>query len=170
MQYKHIIRGNRIKVFLSSSMEDNKFIEQRNMIISFIERMPLFELFAVENYSSDQPIQNRYVDAVKRTDIVLLILQTKLREGVENEYQAAIRNEKRIFAFIHNGKKNSELKKFVEEVNNKVTSTKFNDNKELIDKIESTLLEDLVEKYVKLHEDNASLKKRLESLSNANFE
>lgn len=148
-------------------MEDSRFMEQRNTIISFLERMPLFELFAIENYSSDQPIQNRYISAVKQTDIVLLILQSKLREGVLNEYQAALRNEKRIFAFIHKGRKTPPLNEFIVEVNNKVTSTQFSDNKELIDKIESTLLEDLVEKYVLLHEENAALRKTMRKLGHS---
>lgn len=154
-------------MFLSSSMKDNKFREQRNAIIAFLERMPLYSLFAIENRSSDQQIQNRYVTEVKDTDIVLLILQTSLREGVANEFYAAKRSNKRIFAFIHSGRKNPELKRFInDEVNTYITSTQFNDNRDLIDKIEATLLEDLVKKYVRLHEQNISLQKELEKISN----
>jgi hypothetical protein len=153
-------------VFLSSSMKDDKFREQRNSIIAFLERMPLYSLFAIENLSSDQQIQKRYVAEVKNTDIVLLILQNDLREGVANEFYAAKRNNKRIFAFTHSGRKSNELKSFIrDEVNSYITSTQFKDNRDLIDKIEATLLEDLVEKYVRVYEQNISLQSELERIS-----
>ncbi|WP_142283134.1 hypothetical protein [Gottfriedia solisilvae] len=147
-------------------MKDDKFREQRNSIIAFLERMPLYSLFAIENLSSDVHIQQRYVTEVKNTDLVLLILQTDLREGVANEFYAAKRNQKRIFTFIHEGKKSKQLKEFIDqEVNNYLTSTQFKDNRDLIDKIEATLLEDLVEKYVRLYEENLMLHGELKKIS-----
>jgi hypothetical protein len=147
-------------------MKDKKFLEQRNTIVSFLERMPLYEIFAIENASSDQQIQSHYINEVKQSDIILLILQGDLREGVANEFYAARRNKRRVFAFVHSGRKNKALKDFIrDEVNTYVTSTEFVDNRDLIDKIETTLLEDLVKKYVMLHEENIELHKQLERYS-----
>jgi len=147
-------------------MKNEKFLEQRNAIISFLERMPLYDLFALENISSDQHIQQHYVSEVANADIILLILQSDLREGVINEFYAAKRNNKRIFTFVHTGRKKVELKNFIErEVNTYVTSTLFKDNRDLIDKIERTLLEDLVVKYVRLYEENLELYNQLKRLS-----
>jgi hypothetical protein len=147
-------------------MKDAKFLDQRNTIISFLERMPLYELFAIENTSSDQQIQTHYVTEVINADIILLILQTELREGVANEFYAAKRNKKRVFAFVHKGRKNQELKDFISnEVNTYITSTEFSDNRDLIDKIERTILEDLVIKYVRLYQENIELYRQLERFS-----
>ncbi|MED2489852.1 DUF4062 domain-containing protein [Bacillus cereus] len=166
MQYKYSITSNKIKVFLSSSMKDERFRDQRNGIISFLERMPLYDLFAIENLSSNQSIRARYIEEVKNADIIILILQSDLREGVIHEFYAATRSKRRIFAFIHTGRKTKELREFIDrEVNTYVTSTQFKDNRDLIDKIEATLLEDLVVKYVRLYEENINLYNQLDRLS-----
>lgn len=171
MQYKYIVKSNCIKVFLSSSMKNKTYLEQRSAIISFFDRMSLYELFAIESSASPDNVVDRYISEIKRSDIVILVLQEDLREGVVREVHSAIRTSKRIFAYIDSGEKTNELQEFIQnEVQSYATTVNFADTVNLIDKIERDLLEDLVSKYVELHKENLYLKKQLKELSSGSHQ
>lgn len=168
LENKHKVEANLIRVFLSSSMKNERFKDQRRAIKSFFERMPLYELFIIEDSANPEEVQNRYTRKAKNwTDLVILVLQKDLRDGVVKEYGAAKRGNKRIFSYIHTGKKEDELEEFIVRVKEEAeaTVTEFSDLGDLIDKIEKDLLEDLVEKYKSLYQQNLKLKRQLEDLS-----
>lgn len=171
MQYKHIVKSSCIKAFLSSSMKNQIYIEQRSAIITFFDRMPLYELFAIESSASPDNIMDRYISEIKKSDIVILILQEDLREGVVKEVHTAMRTNKRIFAYIHSGEKTKELEEFIrDEIQDYATTVSFENTVTLIDKIEKDLLEDLVSKYVDLYKENLYLKRKLQEVSSQNHQ
>ena len=157
---------NRVKVFISSSMAAQSFLEQRSALISFFERIPLFSHFAIESSASPDNVVDRYLEKVKWADIVIVILQQDLRPGVVKEFYKAVENQKRVFAYVSSQSKSPDLETFIrDEVRSKVTTTDFSDTVQLIDKIEKDLLDDLLTKYVNLYEENISLKREIDLLS-----
>ena len=145
-------------------MASKAFLERRSAIISFFDRMPLYDYFAIEISASPDQVVDHYVKNVKWADLIILVLQSKLRPGVAKEFDTAKRNRKRIFAYIQIGKKSPDLKAFIKEVQEIATTTEFSDTVNLIDKIEKDLLEDLVTKYVELYQENLSLRDELRDL------
>lgn len=139
---------NKIKVFLSSSMQNEKYKEQRDIIDNYFSRMPLFDCFLIENNASPQDVKTNYRNEVKESDIIILILQNDLRQGVYDEYQTAIANKKRILAYIHSGQKKQKLKNFIKsDLQENVTTYTFSEISELIDKIEEGLFKDIIRIY-----------------------
>lgn len=162
MQHKYQSCSYKIKVFLSSAMNGDVHLYQRMAIKSFFERMPFFELFAIEDSASTADIETRYLSMVSRADIVLLILQDEFRDAVFQEYTAAQNSNKRIFAYIKDIDSDPRLKSFVnDDVRKKVVTKDFYSITDLIDSIEKDLIEDLLGKYVQLYEDNRLLKEQL---------
>jgi len=162
MQHKYNASSYKIKVFLSSAMFNDQHLYQRMAIRSFFERMPFFELFAIEESASPADIEARYLSMVSRVDIVLLILQEEFREAVFKEYTAAQNSHKRIFAYINDIDRDSQLKSFVnDEVRQHCTTKQFFTVVDLIDSIEKDLIEDLLGKYIQLYEENRYLNDQL---------
>jgi len=116
LQNKQVIYSRRIKVFLSSSMQNEIFMEQRCAVLSYFEREPFYECFAIEGVASPDPVKKRYSDEVVRNDLIILILQKERRDGVAEEFDIARRSNKRIFAFLHDGNRTPELEELIAEV------------------------------------------------------
>lgn len=162
MQHKYNASSYKIKVFLSSAMFNDQHIYQRMAIRSFFERMPFFELFAIEESASPADIETRYLSMVLRSDIVLIILQDEFRNAVFQEYNAALNSCKRIFAYTKDIDRDQRLKDFViNEVRQHCTTKQFFTVVDLVDSIEKDLIEDLLGKYVTLYDDNRRLKEKL---------
>ncbi len=151
-----------ISIFLSSSMQEEKFLDQRNAIRILFDRWPLFSLFRIEDWASPENVTERCLDQVKRSDIFLLVLQEERRELVAREFHVASDAKVRIFAYIHTGHKTPELQELIEEVRQVCTYKKFSSTVELVDAIERDLLSNLVDTYKLLYEENKQLKETLQ--------
>ena len=171
MQHKCDLGASRIKVFVSSSMAKGEPLEQRAALMAFFDRMlPLYEAYFFESDASPQPAEEAYLSKVEDSDIVILVLQGSVREGVKKEYDAAKRKGKRILAFICTRQpRRRAFKEFVCEVRTSVKTVDFDDTRDLIDKIERSLLLDLAEQYVALYEDNKRLLEALEKTTGQTF-
>ena len=138
----------KINVFISSSMKDESSRELRLTMKSFFERsLPLYNCCIIEDCASPDKIKKTCENYVRDADIIVMILKKEYRPGVHDEFLAAKRFSKRIFAFIHNGEKEEDLMNFIEEIQENVRSANFSDIYDLIDKIEGSLLENLVSVY-----------------------
>lgn len=139
-------------------MSEEKFLIQRSAITAFMERMEMFDIFSLEETSSPTGIGEYYISEVQNSDLIILVLQEDLREGVVKEFQSAKRNKVRTFAYIHTGNKTEELGEFIrDEIQNLVTNGNFTTTKELIDKIERDLMEDVARTYKYSHKQIATL-------------
>jgi len=168
MQHKCDLGSDRIKVFFSSSMANARYMEQRLSVRSFFERMkPLYHWYFIEEHASPNPVKKEYTEEVVNSDIVIVVLQSNLRAGVQKEYETAQRAGKRIFCFEHSGRKTQSLKNFIGKVRLSITTTKFDDTRDLIDKIEHNLLSDLVKEYVRLYEENKRLREAVSGPSSS---
>ncbi len=162
MQHKCDLGADRIKVFFSSSMANERYMEQRLAVRSFFERMePLYHWYFIEDHASPNPVEREYTEEVVNSDLVIVVLQSNLRTGIKKEYEAAQRAGKRIFCFEHSGRKTQALKDFIGSVRLSLGTTKFRDTRDLIDKIEHNLLSDMVKDYVRLYEENKKLREAL---------
>ncbi len=150
MRNKYEWKSSSIKVFISSSMKNDLHMERRAAVHAFFERMPMYECFVIEETASPDDVETRYTDKVLWADIIILILSDTLSKAVCQEYQTALTQKKRIFTFINNGITDPELNKFIKsEIEKTVTYTTFNNLRDLIDKIEKSLLDDLALSYRK---------------------
>lgn len=167
MQHKCDLGTNRIKVFVSSSMAKGEPLEQRAALMAFFERMlPLYEAYFFETDASPQSAEKDYLSRLEDSDIVILVLQGSVRDGVKKEYDAARRKGKRILAFTCTGRRrNRALTEFVCEVRKSSKTVDFKDTRDLIDKIEHSLLLDLARQYVTLYEENKRLTEELNRIS-----
>jgi hypothetical protein len=150
-------------------MANALFMVQRAAVVTLIERMEMFEIFAIEDHSSPLSISEYYVKEVQESDVVIMILQGELREGVAKEFMAAKRNGIRIFAYIHSGPKTKELEDFIaDELHGIVTTGYFTFTNELVDRIEKDLLEDIAKTYKSSRKTEANLRNQLEQYTKHN--
>jgi hypothetical protein len=153
-----------IKVFLSSSMCDEIFLERRKAIISFFERWNIYDLDYCEKHARPRGIKTTYIEGVRACDLMILIIEKTRREGIVEEFKEAKDKGKRVFAYILGPENNKpdELKSFIKEVRDYGTTTKtFNDTKELINCIEDDLLEDLLDIYKRFPDYEKNYKEEL---------
>ena len=146
----HTITSNRIRVFISSSMNEELYLERRAAIKSFFDRdMKMFECFLIERTASPSDVRTRFSVKVRWSDVVVIILANEaVRDAVKEEFQIAIDNKKKIFVFIESPRENEELLTYIDEFvkDNSVYCDYFN-LETLINKIEESLLDDLAESY-----------------------
>lgn len=166
MKYKHDVSA-KIRVFLSSSMAGDPNKVRREAIISYFDRLSLYHLDCVEKVATPDEISKNYADSIRYSDIMIMVLKHDIRPAVQREFDIAMENKKRVFAFILSGSRKKNLKDFIRlEVERCVTHHEdISKTTVLIDKIEESLLEDLTKKYVRLYEENLVLQDRIDRQS-----
>ena len=107
-----------------------------------------FDLYAIEEHASPVPIDKAYVDEVTQSKIILVILGKELREAVVKEFETASKNGIKIFCYIKKGIDNtSELERFIKEQGYTVHCGDFYTPEELVPKIKSDLMDDIIKSY-----------------------
>ena len=113
---------NKIKIFLSSSIVEFKSIrnkigeyvlEYNNEYIEKGKKIKLFECeFHDEAISPLDRKQDEYMEVLKKSDIFIMLIGTKLGEYTKEEYEVAYKNniERHIFFFKSNQTDNSVTK------------------------------------------------------------
>lgn len=106
-------------------------------------------MYAIEGHASPQPIQVAYINEVKNSDLLILLLDKKLRDAVENEFLEARNANLRIFVYIRNrtDKRDEKLAEFIGQEAYQFHSGSFNDSIDLCTKIRRAILSDLMRKY-----------------------
>ena len=144
---------SKIKLFISSSMNTDEHLLYRAALKCFFDRIPIYSCFIIEQGASPDDIEDRYLKQLKKSDVVILILDSEIREGVKKEFDTAIRNKKRIFGYIKNCTHTTELNNFIEnELKKNATTMNFNK------------INDLVEIYSDLYHENINLKDEIVKL------
>ena len=145
---------DRIKVFLSSAMT-GELNEERAVIkaVFGIDRslIHLFELLTISDNAYPYRIDKAYKDLVKKSNIIILVLNKELRQAVVEEFNEAINNNKKIFCYIKSNKeRDEELISFIHDtIYNHYTSKDFTDSVELSKIIVNDLSTDLLNEYTK---------------------
>jgi tetratricopeptide (TPR) repeat protein len=107
-----------------------------------------FELYAIEEHASPQPIEKAYIDEVRHSDLLVLLLDEQLRDAVEKEFLEASESNLRIFVYIRNtGKRDERLAEFIGQQAYRFHCGSFNDPMDLCSKIRNDILSDLTRKY-----------------------
>lgn len=142
----------KLNVFLSSAMTGELDRERDGVRILFHTDSTLnefFELYAIEGHASPQPIQKAYINEVKNSDLLILLLDKELRDAVEKEFVEAHKGNIKIFVYIRNrtDKRNEKLAEFIGQEAYKFHCGSFNDSMDLCSKIRNDILSDLMRKY-----------------------
>lgn len=107
-----------------------------------------FELYAIEEHASPQPIEKAYIEEVRHSDLLILLLDEQLRDAVEKEFLEASSSSLRIFVYIRStGKRDERLAEFIGQQAYRFHCGSFNDPIDLCSKIRNDILSDLTRKY-----------------------
>jgi Flp pilus assembly protein TadD, contains TPR repeats len=141
----------RLSIFLSAAMTGELGSERDGVRILFGTDAVLkefFELYAIEEHASPQPIEKAYIDEVRHADLLILLLDEQLRDAVEKEFLEACNLNLRIFVYIRNtGKRDERLVEFIGQQAYRFHCGSFNDTMDLCSKIRNDILSDLTRKY-----------------------
>ena len=141
----------RLSVFLSSAMTGELNCERDGIRILFGTDPVLkefFEIYAIEEHASPQPIEKAYIDEVRHSDLLILLLDKQLRDAVEKEFLEARTANLKIFVYIRNtGKRDERLAEFIGQQAYQFHCGSFNDPMDLCSKIRNDILSDLTRKY-----------------------
>ena len=142
----------KLNVFLSSNMTGELDRERDGIRIFFMTDSILkefFELYAIEDHASPQPIEKAYINEVKNSDLYILLLDKQLRDAVEKEFHEARNNNLKIFVYIRNrtDKRDEELAEFIGQEAYQFHCGSFNDSIDLCHKIRNDIFSDLMVKY-----------------------
>jgi hypothetical protein len=136
--------NNKNKVFLSSSQFEDEFKIEREILPILFEKEPLssiFEIFKIETNASGLPIDKEYLRNIRDSHIVVLLIDSIIREAVRNEIDEAKKLKIPIFGFIRdNINRPHDATSFIKDVQSFVTTTNYNSIHELTKKIEDSLL------------------------------
>lgn len=122
----------------------------RRALKAFLDRFELYECEIIERVSDSDTISEECRKSVEYADIILLILETDLRPGVEDEFIYARQLGKEILPFYRPHGATEKLSSFVRDVvrgSEGGTVPPFSTYEELIDLIEENLLRDLTRTY-----------------------
>lgn len=142
----------KLKAFLSSAMTGELDRERDGVRILFKTDSTLrefFELYAIEEHASPQPIEKAYNNEVKDSDLYILLLDKELRAAVENEFHEARNNKLKIFVYIRSrtDKRDDKLAEFIGQEAYQFHCGSFNDSIDLCHKIKNDIFSDLTLKY-----------------------
>ena len=141
----------RLSVFLSSTMTGELDSERDGVRILFRTDQVLkefFELYAIEEHASPQPIEKAFVEEVRQSDLLILLLDQQLRDAVEQEFLEADNSNTRIFVYIRNtGKRDERLAQFIGQQAYRFHCGTFHDPMDLCLKIRNDIISDLTRQY-----------------------
>ena len=127
------------KVFLSSTQLGNEFEKERELISFLFKKEPLssiFDLWKVENQAAGIPIEDEYIRNVKQSAIVILLVDSVIRDAVKKEIEEAKKSSIPIFVFIReNSLRSAEALNYIESIRPFVTTTDYKTLEELFEKI-----------------------------------
>lgn len=154
MRHNYELKSNIIRVLVSSSMKEPIDRELRQAVKAVLDRFELYECKIIETVSDTQSMRQKCRMLVEWADVVILVLQRDLREGVKDEFFHAMGKGKQIFPFYNPENASAELDSFVrEEVREELNTDRgtvcpeFRNTGQLIDLIEESLLEHLAGTY-----------------------
>ena len=127
-------------------MHDDEFKVEREILPIIINtKEPLSSIFIlnrVEDQAAPHTIIEQYLSQVKKSQALILLLDSTAREGVKNEVEEARKYNIPIYAFIRNPdrKKDFEVEAFINTLQKLDTTASYYTIEELIEKLEESLL------------------------------
>jgi len=135
---------NKIIVFLSSAQHEDEFKTEREILPALFNKEPLISIFIlkkIEDQAAPFTIQKQYLSLVRQSQIVILLLGSTARDAVKEEIEEAKKAGIPIYTFIRSSdEKNSEVNAYINYIRDFVTTTYYSSIKELIEKVEDSLL------------------------------
>lgn len=94
---------NQLNIFISSSMSDEKGFAWRDLrekIKARLNECPLLNTFIIEDRCDPMPSMQYFKSQVARTDVVILLLKSTVRQGTCMEFDIVKKNHKKLFAYF----------------------------------------------------------------------
>lgn len=125
---------------------------ERSGIRIFFNSNPIFleffQLYTIEEHASPQNIEKAFLDEVKESDILILLLDKQLRTAVKKEFFKAAESTTKIFIYIRNTEsREQELAEFIGQHAYKYHCGAFYEPEDLCLKIKTDLCSDLTRNY-----------------------
>jgi tetratricopeptide (TPR) repeat protein len=139
-------------VFLSSAMT-GELDRERDAIGVFFQADPVlkefFRLYAIEEHASPRLMERAYIDEVKSSDILILLLDKQLRAPVRREFYAARDAGLKVFVYIRHrtDERDEDLATFIGQDAYAFHCGSFTQASDLYPKIKGDLLADLTQNY-----------------------
>jgi len=132
------------KVFLSSTQFGDEFRIEREVLPLLFRKEPLssiFELWKIENQSASVPIDTEYIRNIRQSALVIVLVNSIIRDAVRNEVAEANRNSIPIYVFIReNNARSAEANAFIDHLRSFATTSNFSTIDELFTNVENSLL------------------------------
>ena len=132
------------KVFLSSTQFGDEFKTEREFLPILFGKEPLssiFELWKIENQSAGVPIDAEYIRNVRQSALVVVLVDSIVRDAVRNEVAEAKRSSIPIYVFIRNNTARSiEADEFIADLRTYSTTSNYSTLVELSTNVERSLL------------------------------
>lgn len=143
---------SKLNVFLSSAMT-GELDEERAVLKSVFPKSKLnnfYKLYSIDEHASAKSIQQTYVEEVRESEILILILDKEIREAVYEEFNTAEKSSSKIFCYIKNTEgRTQDLEEFISEKAYKYHCGNFYSSQDLSGKVENDLIDDLIKTYKK---------------------
>ena len=139
-------------VFLSSAMT-GELDAEREAIRVFFQADPIlkefFRLYAIEEHASPRPMERAYIDEVKNSDLLILLLDKQLRAPVKREFYAARDAGLKVFIYIRHrtDERDTDLATFIGQDAYAFHCSSFTQSPDLCPKIRGDLLADFTQNY-----------------------
>lgn len=141
---------DKIKIFLSSSMDPGKQLERRQAIIYYFDNEELFICFAFEKQAAPENRESFYLNNIPLCDLILLILDNKIiKDGVKKEIDLGKNENKKFLILIEQNSDTESIKNILNEksFSEETVYKTFKDTNDLITIIDNSLKSHMSQKY-----------------------
>lgn len=106
----------KITTFISSSMQGKDWLDLRESIKTELEKTNIIDTFIIEHTSSTLSSTLTYRIEIETREIMIFIFEDKLRNAVEDEFNIAYKNKKKMLMFFKECKREPKLQEFKDMV------------------------------------------------------
>jgi len=140
-----------LQVFISSKMRRNALKAERKAAVEAVTRFPGLTPWNWEtcSYAAPYPPMEICLDAVKKSNMLILLLGSDLTDHTREEHETAVRLGIPDFVFVKDGMLKKETRAYLNGHKNRMTYMLFKSVNELKTLITSSLREEIVLGYRK---------------------
>lgn len=142
----------RLNVFLSSAMTGELALERSGLQLYFKTDPTLqqfADLYVIEEHASPHPIEKAYVEEVRDSQVLVLLLDKELRPAVQKEFHTAKENNVRPIVFIRErtDQRDAALANFISDEAYQFQCAPFTSVNDLCEKVKDAIINDLLNTY-----------------------
>ena len=122
-------------------------MDVRKAIKSYFDRSEFFQLVCTDDTAGGVSPREKYSSEIASSDAIIMILNTRYRKAVRDEYELSQHFKKRLFVFVKAGKHEKKQREFINIISEPISYTKYYHIDDLITSIEETLFTTMLQTY-----------------------